>query len=278
MIWQNIYSLIPVLVLAVLPSLVWLFFYLKEDLHPEPRYWLFVIFIMGVALAPLVIFLEMVLNKWGNGALIFLIAPLVEETAKYGVVHLTLNKNPVLDEPVDGMIYVIVAALGFAAIENVFAIFSFIPVGSSGYLSATFNFMSMRFISAVALHGLASGIAGYYFAKFYFTPLEAARPQGPSGALAPLEPLPLTGQARARLLTGFIEKKPILIFKGLFLATILHGIYNFLIIKNEETFPLILTGIILGAAAVLVIYLFNRLKHYKTYQQVIVDEAVENKI
>lgn len=240
---QNIYPLIPVLVLAVLPSLVWLFFYLKEDLHPEPRYWLFTIFVMGIALAPLVIFLEMAGNLWGNSALIFLIAPLVEETAKYGVVHLALNKNPVLDEPVDGMIYVIVAALGFAAIENVFAIFSFIPVGSSGYLGTTFNFISMRFISAVALHGLASGIAGYYFAKFYF-----------------------------------IAKTPILIFKGLFLATILHGIYNFLIIKNEETFPLILTGIILGAAAVLVIYLFNRLKHYKTYQQTEVDTTLKQKV
>lgn len=236
---QDIYSLIPVLVLAVLPSLIWLFFYLKEDMHPEPRYWLFIIFIMGVALAPLVIFLEMALNRWGNSALIFIIAPLVEEATKYGVVHLTLNKNPVLDEPVDGMIYVIVAALGFAAIENVFAIFSFISIGSFGYLNATFNFMSMRFISAVALHGLASGIAGYYFAKFYF-----------------------------------IEKNPVLILKGLFLATVLHGIYNFLITKNGETFPLILTGVILGAAAVLVIYLFNRLKHYKTYQQVAVDEIV----
>lgn len=240
---QDIYSLIPVIVLAVSPSLVWLFFYLAEDPHPEPRYWLFVIFVMGIALAPLVIFLEMALNRWGNGALIFIIAPLVEEAAKYGVVQLTLNKNPVLDEPVDGMIYVIVAALGFAAIENVFAIFSFISIGSFGYLSATFNFMSMRFISAVALHGLASGIAGYYFAMFYF-----------------------------------IEKNPVLILKGLLLATVLHGIYNFLITKNGETFPIILTGVTLGAAAVLVVYLFNRLKHCKTYQQVAVDEIVENKI
>src|SRR3989344_7001359 len=178
--------------LAVLPSLIWLFFYLKEDPHPEPRYWLFIIFLMGVALAPLVISLEMALSKIFNffivvplesGLLIFIIAPLVEEAAKYGAIHLALNKNPVLDEPVDGMIYVIVAALGFAAIENVFAIFSFVSVGVFGYLSATLNFMSMRFISALALHGLASGIAGYYFSRFYF-----------------------------------FERNPILIFKGLFLA------------------------------------------------------------
>ncbi|MCX6813055.1 MAG: PrsW family glutamic-type intramembrane protease [Candidatus Azambacteria bacterium] len=257
MFQQDPISLISVLILAVLPSLVWLFFYLKEDPHPEPRYWLFIIFLIGVALAPLVISLEMVLSRILNffatiplesGLLIFIIAPLVEEVAKYGVVHLALNKNPVLDEPVDGMIYVIVAALGFAAIENVFAIFSFVPIGAPGYFNVAFNFISMRFISAVALHGLASGISGYYFAKFYFPP--KADP-------------PLAD----------IKRNPFFIIWGLFLATFLHGVYNFLIVKNNEYIPLILTGVILGAAAVLVIFLFNRLKHYKTYQQAIVDEA-----
>lgn len=237
------YYLISTIALAVLPSLVWLFFYLKEDSHPEPRYWIFIAFIIGIALAPLVIFLEMFLNKWSSSVLIFVIAPLVEEVAKYGAIHLALNKNPVLDEPVDGMIYVITAALGFAAIENVFAIFSFIPTGELGYLGAAINFMSMRFISAVALHGLSSGIAGYYFSKFYF-----------------------------------FERKWALIIKGLFLAIALHGTYNFLIIKNEESFPSILIGIILGSAAVLVLYFFNRLKHHKAYQQVAVDELSESKI
>lgn len=264
---QYVYSLIPVLILAVSPSLIWLFFYLKEDPHPEPRYWLFIIFVMGIALAPIVIFLEMALNKWENGTLLFIIAPLVEEAAKYGAVHLTLNKNPVLDEPVDGMIYVIVAALGFAAIENVFAIFSFIPVGSSGYLNATINFMSMRFISAVALHGLASGIAGYYFSKFYFTQLETA------GVTA----LPKSFRDDS-FLKRIAKKNPIFILKGLALATILHGIYNFLIMKNEEPFSIILTGVILGGAAILVIYLFNLLKHHKVYQQAAVDETTMSKI
>ncbi len=247
MFQQDATSLIAVLALAVLPSLIWLFFYLKEDPHPEPRYWLFTIFLMGVALAPLVISLEMALSKifkffipfsWEGVLIMFVIAPLVEEVAKYGVVHLALNKNPVMDEPVDAMIYVIVAALGFAAIENVFAIFSFVPIGAPGYINTAFNFVSMRFISAVALHGLASGIAGYYFAKFYF-----------------------------------IKRDARLIIWGLFLSISLHGTYNFLIIRNNESIPLILTGVLLGTAAALVIFLFNRLKHYKTYQQAAIDDT-----
>ena len=235
------------MILAVLPSLIWLFFYLKEDLHPEPRLWLFIIFLMGVALAPVVIFMEMaigkILNFWAvipfeSGILMFVIAPLVEEAAKYGAVHLSLNKNPVLDEPDDCMIYVIVAALGFAAIENVFAIFSFISIGAPGYLSDAFNFMSMRFISAVALHGLASGIIGYYFARFYF-----------------------------------VKRNPLLIVWGLFLASLLHGIYNFLLFKDGQYMSLILTAGVLLAAAALVIFLFNRLKYHTTYQQDVIDNA-----
>src|SRR3989304_3362724 len=131
MFFSNPSYLIITFGLAVLPSLIWLFFYLKEDAHPEPRRWLFITFLTGVALAPIVIFLEMVLDNFSapifqgheKWLLIILIAPIVEEVAKYGVVHMTLNRNPVLDEPVDGMIYVVVAALGFAAIENVFAVF-----------------------------------------------------------------------------------------------------------------------------------------------------------
>ncbi len=245
--------LIPIIILAVLPSLIWLFFYLKEDDHPEPRYWLFTIFLMGIALAPLVIFLEMVLARFFGyfelpkaieGALLLIfIAPLVEELSKYGAVHMALNKNPILDEPVDGMIYVITAALGFAAIENVFAIFSYIPLGAPGYLNATLNFVSLRFISAVALHGLASGIVGYFFAVYYF-----------------------------------IKKDARLILVGLLGAAVLHGIYNFLITSENDFLRVFLTGIILGGATTLVIHLFNRLKHYKTYQQITVDTAAEQKV
>lgn len=246
------FLLIPALVLAVLPSLIWLFFYLKEDPHPEPRYWLLIMFIMGIALAPIAIFSEMSLSKLlqfviaiplESGVLMFMIAPIVEEAAKYGVTHLALNKNPVLDEPVDGMIYVIVTALGFAAIENVFAISSFITIGAPDYLRLAFNFATLRFISAVALHGLASGISGYYFAQFYF-----------------------------------IKRDPRLIIWGLFLASLLHGTYNFLIVRNDQTIPLVFTAVILIAAAVLVVLMFNRLKRLKTYQHAIVDEAIEHKV
>lgn len=239
----DVYSLIITITLALAPSLVWLFFYLKEDPHPEPRYWLLIIFLMGVASAPLVIFLETFLVNFLNAnilqglaqtsILLLLVAPLVEEITKYGIVHLTFNKNPVLDEPVDGMIYLIVSALGFAAIENVLAIFATIPSYIPDVFQQALSFMALRFISAVALHGFASGIVGYFFAVYYFS-IEK-------------------------------EKRVIKIFEGLFWAILLHGIYNYLIVRMDEPRYFLLLSLVLGGAAGIIVYLFNRLKYHTEY-------------
>src|SRR3989338_3970934 len=239
--------LVTAIALALAPSLVWIFFYLKEDLHPEPKYWLIIIFLMGVTSAPLVIFLETLLIKFtdndsislllgSGGLLLFLVAPLVEEVTKYGIVHLTLNKTPVLDEPADGMIYMIVSALGFAAIENVIAIFGNLPPTIPNVFGETINFMSLRFVSAVALHGFASAIVGYFFALYYFK-----------------------------------RKNVWLIFLGLIFAITLHGVYNSLIIRLDEPRLLAAVGVILGGVGVLVLYLFNRLKYHTEYSAVDVE-------
>lgn len=245
----DITYLITAILLALAPSFVWFFFYLKEDLHPEPKYWLLIIFLMGVTSAPLVIFLETIFIKFvdsemmslgiGNTALLlFLVAPFVEEVTKYGTVHLTLNKNPVFDEPADAMIYMIASALGFAAIENVIAIFATLPPATPNVLGETINFMSLRFISAVALHGFASAIVGYFFALYYFK-----------------------------------RKRIWRIFEGLAYAIALHGVYNSLIIRLDEPRALVMVGVILGGTGILVLYLFNRLKYHTEYSAVDVENA-----
>lgn len=239
----NFLSLLSILGIAILPSLIWLFFYLKEDLHPEPKYWIFVIFLLGVSVAPLVVFFETILVNFFTltlgltalkiGILIVVVAPLVEEVAKYAVVHLALNRNLVFDEPVDSMIYLIVSALGFAAIENILATFSIIQLGPEGfiqkeYLFKTIDLASLRFFSAVALHALASGIVGYFFAKYYFSE----------------------------------TKKAHYIFQGLGLAILLHGLYNFLIMLKEDwSGAIFLLGLVLGGAASILLWLFYDLKH-----------------
>jgi RsiW-degrading membrane proteinase PrsW (M82 family) len=45
--------------------------------------------------------------------------PINREIFKYLVVRFKVIKNPAFDEPTDIMLYMIIAALGFAAVENI---------------------------------------------------------------------------------------------------------------------------------------------------------------
>lgn len=243
---SQIATLLSVGFIAILPSFIWLFFYLKEDIHPEPKSWIWVVFILGIAIAPFVLFLETLLRNFITltdlGApetllVIVLVAPLIEEVAKYGIVHLALNKNLILDEPVDGMIYLIVAALGFAGIENVFAVFNYASLAPENFLAQSIYLTALRFVSAVALHAFASAIAGYFFAKYYFAP----------------------------------KRHVWHILQGLFYAIALHGIYNLLIIRMQNGYPnaRLMVGLFLGGAATFVLWLFHDLKNKEANETLI---------
>jgi RsiW-degrading membrane proteinase PrsW (M82 family) len=69
-----------------------------------------------------------------------------------------ISKRPEFDEPIDAMIYMITAALGFAAVENVAAIYA---TSMPNILETT----TLRFFGATLLHTLSSGLIGYYWAK-----------------------------------------------------------------------------------------------------------------
>jgi len=205
--------------LGILPSVIWLSFYLKEDVHPEPKKWLILVFFLGMAVTPLVVaiewtaigffsFLNLEFPKlFGsflkNLAIIFIAVALVEEFFKYLAVRLAMKKNPVFDEPADAMIYMIVAALGFAAVENIivmnsFAPFIFIDIGQP------LTTLAVRFIGATFLHTLASGIIGFYY------------------ALSLVKKDHLEMRRRSPLVKGFI------------FATLLHGAFNYFIIILQE--------------------------------------------
>jgi len=80
----------------------------------------------------------------------------IEEVLKFAIVFLWVNRRKDFDEPIDAMIYMIVAALGFAAVEN---------VATALRAANSFELLAMRFIGATLLHSLASGLVGYYWAK-----------------------------------------------------------------------------------------------------------------
>jgi RsiW-degrading membrane proteinase PrsW (M82 family) len=168
-------------IFGLLPSFIWLLFYLRKDHHPEPNRMVIKIFLWGMLMGPLAILLELLL-KWllnpmdlasffdtlrQNSRNIYLfvgivfVAPIVEESLKYAVVRFRVLKHPEFDEPLDVMLYMIITALGFAAVENLLLIFQS-PLPGFGQV---ISLAALRFISATFLHALASGLLGYWLAR-----------------------------------------------------------------------------------------------------------------
>lgn len=166
-------------ILGIAPSVIWLLFYLHKDSHPEPKETILLVFLGGALMGPAALLLQLSImsalspsTSWPtlmaslnqNSPIFFLnivaFAPFTEELLKYLVVRCSVLKNPVFDEPLDAMIYLIVSALGFAAVENLLTIFFMDGLTPKLALSQAL----IRFLSATLLHALASGTLGYFVA------------------------------------------------------------------------------------------------------------------
>lgn len=159
-------------VMALVPSAIWLFYYLRKDDHAEPKHILIQLFLVGFLLPPFVGLLEKAGQDWvvffGASPLAvgFLIgAALLEEAVKYMAALLIFYHNKEFDEPVDAMVYLIVVALGFAASENIIITLS---TATQEPTQSIVLLLSLRFLGATLLHTLASGIVGYSIARWYF--------------------------------------------------------------------------------------------------------------
>lgn len=146
---------------GILPSLVWLWFWLKEDrLHPEPRKILLGAFVAGMVTVPLVLpFQKYALNYIGivSPILLFLAWAGIEEIFKFIASWTTALRKKECDEPIDAMIYLLTTALGFSALENIFFLLNPLENGSLGEFFMTGNF---RFMGASLLHVVASAFVG----------------------------------------------------------------------------------------------------------------------
>lgn len=198
-----------IIFLGIAPAIFGLwFFYRKDKLDPEPKGLIIELFFWG-----LVIMLPVFLVEWlamnilaltfteteRNLYLIFcfvIVGPL-EEISKYLMVKMGTSHSKDFNEPADGVIYMVSAAMGFAALENIKNIFLGGPY--STLLAAT----EVGFVSgllATPAHALFSGIIGASMGKARF----AATPQ----------------------------KSFLLVFSGILLAVVLHGLYAFLMISE----------------------------------------------
>ncbi len=241
---MGIYTSAFLVILGFVPSLVWLGFYLKKDLHPEPKYLITKTFLMGIVMAPLAVaaqwwFREAILYfqpdyTIQNSIWFFLWAAAIEEIVKFLVIQFVVLRNPEFDEPTDAMIYMISAALGFAAIENILVLFQAIPNGAD----AAIQIWLLRFIGATLLHAVASATVGYFLALAWFYSHHCKK----------------------------------LITLGIVIATFIHLIFNILISSNNgspEGF--IYSTIFLIFTAIIISTLFAKLKARSSYQKTIIN-------
>jgi len=222
------------------PSIVWLAFYLRKDAHPEPNSMIRKVFLLGMLATLPAIALELTLRSLfallplPAGIIlilyIFLGVALVEELLKFLVVRVFVYKNKALDEPLDVMLYMIIAALGFAAFENILILFGLGPASPVPNIVAL---TLVRLVGATFLHALVSGTLGYFLARSFFDP----------------------------------KKKHWYWGVGLFFAVLLHGFFNFYILKGEGAAKLLVPALILLGLAIFVSLGFRQLKRIIVIQK-----------
>jgi RsiW-degrading membrane proteinase PrsW (M82 family) len=156
-------SVILALIFSILVAIFWLKKFQKMDKYEkEPERLIYLAFFAGV----LAIFPSIALEApfrittlpksiiLQNLFLSFLWVGMVEEFFKFLAVRLTVYRSKEFNEVMDGMIYMISAALGFAALENV------------GYmLGYGFSVGLFRAILSYLGHVSFSAILGYYLGK-----------------------------------------------------------------------------------------------------------------
>lgn len=225
--------------LGFLPSVVWLLFYLGKDRHPESNRMILKIFFFGMLSAFLAIVLEAGFQTITtflkerkiieSMLLVFLGGALIEEYVKYFVVRLGVFGNRELDEAPDLLIYMIISALGFAALENILVLSNFHP-----FLTVTkaLRTTGWRFVSATFLHALCSGLLGYFIALSFY----------------------------------HIRQRKRYFATGLVLSLTLHAFYNWFIMK-EGNIKVWGPLIILIVLSCFVSYSFTKLKRLKSICQ-----------
>ncbi len=215
---MSINSSIFLVFLGLTPSFVWLVFYLHEHFkHPEPRKLIFLTFLTGAVttfvVLPVQLFLNGQLSRAGVGSysiLSFVVLAATEELIKFLGVYTVIHSNRHFSEPLDAMIYMITGALGFAAVENIASLFQ---VANGAFLNIdVIQSITLRSVGATLLHSLTSGLVGYYWGLGFYKP----------------------------------EERRFLIVKGLVIGSLLHAVFNWLIITYGPASTAILFLVFIG--------------------------------
>lgn len=236
-------SILISLILGVAPAILWLKFWLKEDeKHPEPNRFIIRTFLLGIFVVPFAIIIQFIIHFFLLGSadlsksvslfnplaiLVVILLPLIEEIVKFFAAYFGGISKKANNEPIDATMYMITAALGFSAFENV--LFGLTPLINGQFIDFILN-NNLRIIGAMLLHVASSGIVGIFISLSYKKSKK-------------------------------IQIKNVV--WGLICATLLHSLFNFLIImsKNFSVYSFVLVWIVLVCLILLLEKV--RTKYYK---------------
>lgn len=158
----------PLLItIALAPGLFILWYiYHADKYEKEPLQLVFKIYLLGAAITLPALVLEYAAayliepirsTLLGIFLYFFLAVSLIEELSKFYVMKKYAYTNPEFNEPMDGIIYGVTAALGFASLENLAYVFQYgVETGL------------LRAFTSVPAHAIWGGIIGFYLGKAKF--------------------------------------------------------------------------------------------------------------
>ena len=161
------------LAFAAIPAVFWLgYFYLQDRHEPEPKALVGSMFILGVFVAaPLADFVGGMipiagpdLDPLSVNHLVknILLIGVVQEIAKYVVVRYSIYRHAEFDEPMDGIVYMIAAAIGFSTAQNYHHLAS---LGENVVLSQA----AMNTVVNTLAHACFAGVLGYALGSAKFS-------------------------------------------------------------------------------------------------------------
>ncbi|MFA6585612.1 MAG: PrsW family intramembrane metalloprotease [Candidatus Paceibacterota bacterium] len=211
---------------GIAPALFWLWFWLREDDQnkPEPKGLLTAIFFLGMFSIIIVIPLQkLIQNNVSSHEWQIIGWASIEELVKYLCVVILLYKTNRVDEPVDWPVFLITAALGFAALENTLFLIKPLSLDQTtvGLLTG-----QLRFLGSTLLHAVSTGIIGIALGLSFFM--------------------------------GKFTKY-IYVFVGIILAITLHSAFNFFIMENNGSNSLSVLGF-LWVVTIIIMLLFEKLR------------------
>jgi len=199
-----------------LPCFVWLFFWLMEDYkRPEPKYRIALTFLAGAAMVLLAVPLEHAAAPLLSDTRSIFMWATIEELLKFLAAAVFGLITADYDEPIDALIYMITAALGFAAAEN-----SLFLYDSLTHHSITQSILvgDTRFVGSTLLHTISSACVGIALGLTFF-------------------------KSRAR--------QTLAVSAGVILSILLHLGFNIFILQQGNAYVTALVGIWIGVVIVL---------------------------